>query len=715
MKKSILVLIVCAFTFSAAAVEGMFMPFNLKQIYKDMKAAGLAMSYKKIYHEKKPSVSDAIVSLGGFCTAEIISSQGLMLTNHHCGYDAIREQSTPENDLLTDGFWAKSLSEERPIAGLTASIVVKIEDVSERINELLNDNLSEDERQQVIREESGKIIEEATEGNNYKAIVKPFFEGNEFYLFLSEVFKDVRLVGAPPSSIGKYGGDTDNWMWIRHTGDFSMFRIYANADNKPALFDKNNKPYQPKHHLPVSIKGIQNGDFTMIMGYPGSTDRYLTARGVKMAVEQDQPSRVKARAKKLDIMKADMKASDAVRLQYASNYAQVSNYWKYFIGQTEQLKRNNVYSKKKAIENSFSNWAKSSPDRQKKYGSVLTDIEESYSVLSKYNPSRVYFYEAVYSIPYNTFLIRNQRLYNTLKAEEQNDEQLEKIVAFCRQIAESSYAGFNYGTEQKLVANLLKMYLEEVPKSQFSTELMNVYQKSKTNVANFVELHMKNSIFSSKENYLEFLDNPSAEVMREDKLFVLMTDMFDNFRKMNSSEEVKNAKQKLDQANRLFISALREMNPDKKYYPNANSTLRLSYGNVGRYKKSDGLLYDFYTTIEGLMAKENPNDDEFIVPSRLKELYNKKDYGRYAANGTLPVNFISDNDITGGNSGSPVMNAKGELIGCAFDGNWEAMSGDIAFEKSLQRTISVDIRYVLFVIDKYAGATNLIEEMTIVE
>ena len=714
MKKSILIILVCSLTYSASAVEGMFVPFTLKQIYKNMKAAGLDMSYKKIYHEKKPSVSDAIVSLGGFCTAEIISPKGLLLTNHHCGYDAIREQSTPDSDLLTDGFWAKKLSEERPIKGLTASIVLKIDDVSDRVNATLNDKMSEDERDEAINKISAEIMKEATDGNSYKAVVKPFFEGNEFYLFISQVFNDVRLVGAPPSSIGKYGGDTDNWMWTRHTGDFSMFRIYANGSNEPAMFSMDNKPYQPKHHLPVSIKGVEDGDFTMIMGYPGSTDRYLTSRGVKMAVELDQPSRVKARAEKLNIMKADMKASNAVRLQYASNYAQVSNYWKYFIGQTEQLKRNNVYDKKKAIEADFAAWAKATPERQKKYGSVLADIDNSYKVISEYNPTRVYFYEAIYSIPFNQFLIQNTRLFKALDSEK-DDEKLDKLIEFYRGNAEGAYAGFNMPTEEKLVASLLKMYLEEVPKGQFSGELMKVYQKSKTNVAEFVALQMKGSIFGTKENYLAFLENPTVEIMKGDKLFVLMKDLFENYRKLTGLEEVKLAEQNLEKANRLFVAALREMNPDKNYYPNANSTLRLSYGNVGRYKKGDGLLYDFYTTIEGLMEKENPEDDEFIVPAKLKELYAKKDYGRYGSDGSLVVNFISDNDITGGNSGSPVMNSKGELIGCAFDGNWEAMSGDIAFESNFQKTISVDIRYVLFVIDKYAGATNLIDEMTIVE
>ena len=715
MKKIGLIALFVSAVFIAKADEGMYVPFNLKAYYKDMKAAGLKLSHKKIYNVNKSSVKDAIVSLGGFCTAEIISPKGLMLTNHHCGYDAIREHSTPENDYLTDGFWAKTTSEEKPVKGLTASIVVKIEDVSGMINAKLNDNMDANERKLVIKRLSKELCDEAVKGTHYQAYIKPFFEGNEFYLFITEVFEDVRLVGAPPSSIGKYGGDTDNWMWTRHTGDFSMFRIYAGADNKPAPFSMDNVPYSPKHHLPVSIKGVENGDYTMIMGYPGSTDRYLTSYGVKMAIEKDQPSRVKARAEKLDIMKKDMKASDAVRLQYASTYAQVSNYWKYFIGQTEQLKRNKVYDKKIAIEKEFSNWIGQDVSRKKKYGSVLTDMASAYKVMEKYNPTKVYFFEAVYSIAYNQFLIKHGRLYSELSKDTVDQATIDRLMGYYKTTGAGHFEGLNMATEKTLVTNLLKMFMEDVPKEQYAEELMFTYQKHKTDVAHFVGHQMENSIFADKEKYEAFLEKPTKEAMESDKLFMLMRNMLSKYRAVNSSEEMSNAHDKLDKANRLFVAALREMHPEKKYYPNANSTLRLTYGNVGRYHKEDGVLYDYYTTIEGLMAKEDPNNDEFIVPSKLKELFNKKDYGRYGQDGTLRVNFISNNDITGGNSGSPVMNAKGELIGCAFDGNWEAMSGDIAFEDQLQRTISVDIRYVLFVIDKYAGATNLIDEMTIVE
>ena len=715
MKKLVLLAVILT-AFVSQADEGMYVPFKLKDYYKDMKNAGLKMSYKKIYNVDKPSVKDAIVSLGGFCTAEIISDKGLMLTNHHCGFDAIAENSTPENDYLTDGFWAYKYNEEKPIQGLTASIVVRIDDVSELINSQLRNDMDANTRALKIKQVSEELIKRATEGTHYSAYVKPFYEGNEFYLFVNEVFTDVRLVGAPPSSIGKYGGDTDNWMWTRHTGDFSMFRIYANKDdNKPAQFSMDNVPYSPKHHLPINIKGTEDGDFTMVMGYPGSTDRYLTSYGVKMAVENDQPARVKIRGKKLEIMKEYMDASDAVRIKYASTYAQVSNYWKYFIGQTEQLQKNKVWDKKKVIENAFASWVSGSDERKKEYGNVLTDMEESYTVLTKNNPTKVYFFEAVYSLGVNKFMIKHGRLFDELSKEEPNEESLAKMMDYFKGSYKGYFESFNYLTEEKLLANLFPMYMTDVPKTQHSEQLKLVWQKNKTNLDHFVNHQMSISVFTDLERYEAFLENPTKKAMQQDQLFLLNADLLKFYRELVYGEEMNAAQEKLDKANRLFVKALREINPDKTYYPNANSTLRLSYGNVGSYRPKDGVIYDYYTTIDGLMAKENPNNEEFIVPAKLKELYKNKDFGRYGQDGTLRVNFISNNDITGGNSGSPVMNNKGHLIGCAFDGNWEAMSGDIAFEDELQRTISVDIRYILFVIDKYAGAQNLIDEMTIIE
>ncbi|UKN02409.1 S46 family peptidase [Paracrocinitomix mangrovi] len=716
MKKIALFLLIFVTTF-AHADEGMFMPFMLKNNYKDMKAAGLELSYKKIYNEKKPSVKDAIVQMGGFCTAEIISPKGLMLTNHHCGYDAIREHSTPENDILTNGFFAMNYGEEKPVPGLTATVIVRMEDVTDQIKGLLKNNMDADTRKKIIKDKAKEIAEKAVDGTHYSAYVEEFYGGNEFYLIVEETFKDVRLVGAPPEAIGKYGGDTDNWMWTRHTGDFSMFRIYAGKDNKPAEFSMDNQPYKPKHHLPINIGGVEEGDFSFIMGFPGSTDRFLTSYGVEMAVEKDQPSRVKIRGKKLELMKNQMNQSTEVRLKYASTYAQVSNYWKYFIGQTEQLQKNDVLSKKKELEKQFTAWINEKPEDRAKYQDVLKNIEDAYKVLTETNPTTVYFFESIYSVGLNRFMISHYRLYKMLQMQAEDEDfdesQIEKMTTALAQQAEHQWETFDYNTEVNLVGNMLDMYYQDVPHDQH-TKLLDSAALVKGGFMDLTKFHLKNSVFTDKNRYEEFLKNPTLSVLETDLIFLINIDLLDNFRKINYGTEVNEANEILDNANRLFIEAIREMNPDKQWYPNANFTLRLTYGNILPYS-AQGKDYKHYTTIEGLMAKEDPNNPEFTVPARLKELYEKKDYGRYGQDGTLWINFLSNNDITGGNSGSPIMNSKGELIGCAFDGNWEAMSGDIFFEKDFQRTISCDIRYILFIVDKYAGATHLIDEMTIVE
>lgn len=715
MKRLILIAI-ALITLAAKADEGMYLPFTIKENYTAMKALGLQLTPKQIYHSKKPSLKDAVVSLGGFCSAEIISPKGLLLTNHHCGYDAIAESSTPEHDYLTDGFWAKDYGSEIPIPGLTASIVVRVEDVTELVLKELHDGMDEDERALTARKVGQSISQKAIEGTHYQAYVKDFFGGNEYYLFVVEIFEDVRLVGAPPSSIGKFGGDTDNWMWERQTGDFSMFRIYAGKDNKPAKFAMDNQPYVPKHHFPISIAGVKEGDFSMVMGYPGTTNRYLTSWGVKMAIEKDQPSRVAIRGLKLDIMKQNMDKSDAVRIQYASTYAQVSNYWKYFIGQTEQLKKNNVLLKKVGIEQEFAGWITQDPKRKEKYGNVLKDIEDAYAVLEKYIGIRVYFTEAIYSLGTGRFMLRHAKLYTSLTDANPDQKIISEEVEKLKPFLDGHFTSIDWNTELELLSAMFSMYAKDVNKDQHPEEFKTLMAKMNDTYTwkNFVEEAMKNSIFVNRDKYEAFVAAPSAEAFTKDELFMITYKLYTNYRDLVFGTEAAAAQAKLDKANRLFIAAMREMYPEKKFYPNANSTLRLTYGTIQKYAAHDK-QYDYYTTIESMMAKEDPSNEEFIIPARLKELYEKKDYGRYGQDGTLWINFISNNDITGGNSGSPVINGKGELIGTAFDGNWEAMSGDIAFEKDFQRTISCDIRYILFIIDKYAGATHLIDEMTIVE
>ncbi|NOQ72907.1 MAG: serine protease [Crocinitomix sp.] len=713
--KYLLFLALFSISFLGQADEGMYLPFQLKKNKKDMKAAGLELSTKEIFNPKKPSVKDAIVSFGGYCTGEIISSKGLILTNHHCGYDAIRENATPEDDILTNGFWAKNSSEEKPIAGLTASIVVEIKDVTKTILKSLNGDMTPAQRKSTIRELSAKLSEAAVDGTHYVAEVKSFYAGTEFYLFIYEVFRDVRLVGAPPSAIGKYGGNTDNWMWERHTGDFSMFRIYANASNEPADFAMDNKAYAPKHHLPISLDGVEENDFAMIMGYPGSTDRFLTSYGIDLATEKEQPNRVKIRAEKLRIMKEDMDASDAVRLQYASKYAQVSNYWKYFIGQTEQLKNNKVGDRKKGIEKAFTDWVNEKPKRQTRYGNVLKDFEDAYTELEIINDVQVYFFEAVYSVDFNKFMLSHIKLYRTLSNTPSPEPEVVKAITDnLKTKSDAFYESVNMETELKLISATLQMYFEDVPSSQRSTEANVIYNTYDKSIPSLVA-EISGGLFANQANYEAFLDDPTLERMENSDLFVICNGLMSDYMDIANGPMASSAKTKLVQAKRLFIEALREMDPKKKFYPDANSTLRLSFGNVLPYTSIQGKTFKHYTTMEGLMAKEDPNNEDFIVPSKLKELYEKKDYGRYGTDGDLRVNFITNNDITGGNSGSPVMNSKGELIGCAFDGNWESMSGDISFEEDFQRTICVDIRYILFVIDKYAGASHIVDEMTIAE
>ncbi|MBT6013334.1 MAG: S46 family peptidase [Flavobacteriales bacterium] len=711
------IVLLFSISFSVAkADEGMWLPQLLQAMNEDdMKSSGLQLSAEDLYDINNSSLKDAIVSLGGFCTGEMISAEGLMLTNHHCGFDVIQTHSTVANDYLKDGFWAMSRDEELPNEGLFASFLVSIESVTDRVLEELGE-LDEAERNSALRAIFNTIVTEKTEGTNYNARVKPFFGGNEFYLMTYITYNDVRLVGAPPSSIGKFGGDTDNWMWPRHTGDFSLFRVYCAPDGSPAEYSEENIPFTPKHHLPIQLDGVDNGDYTMIFGFPGSTDRYLTSYGIELALDQSNPTIVQIREEKLAIMKAGMDASKRVKIQYAAKYAQTSNYWKYFIGQSRGLKRMRVLDKKVEIENQFTDWVNTGDDnRKEKYGEALNLIEDAYDVNRKINIARTYLNEAVFQgaeIMYFSFLMERQ-ISNLSEDEQEKRQQIRDI----KKQAIDFYKNYNADIDQELFSSMLEMYYYNVPKYQHPT----VFKKIENQLLGFKALdfdyYAKNvftkSVFSSKEKFMSFLVRPSASKITKDPAFTTLMSIYD-FYIENLYSKRKLVKSKLDEGNRLFVAGLREMNPDKKYYPNANSTMRVTYGNVGDYEPGNAVHYDFYTTIDGIIEKEDATNDEFIVPERLKELYEIGDYGRYAdEDGNLRINFISNNDITGGNSGSPVINAWGEIVGTAFDGNWEAMSGDIAFENEIQRTISVDIRYIMFIIDKFAGASHLIDEMTI--
>lgn len=691
----------------AKADEGMWLPFMLGRNYEDMKKHGLKLTSEQLYSINKSSLKDAVISFGGFCTGEIISKKGMVLTNHHCGYDAIADASTPEKNYLDNGFWAKNLSEEIPVPGLTATFIIRMEDVTKTISKELTESMTPEQRAAKIAELSKILEKQAVEGTHYEAFVRDFFDGNEFYLFVKETYKDVRLIGTPPQSAGKYGGDTDNWMWPRHTADFSMFRIYAGADNKPSAYSASNVPLTPRHSLPISIKGVKKDDYAMVMGFPGRTNRFLTSYGVEQAISIEQPKIVDVRAKKLEIMKKYMDKDVSVRLKYSSKYAQVANYWKYFIGQSTQLKNNNVADKKRKIEAEFVKYSAGKPQ----YNDVLKDIEASFKALNDVIYLRVYQSEFIRQVDINSMVYTlkaaadQEAKGNAERAKQLRDAAFEQGTVF--------FADRNMQIELETLSEVLKMYLKDVPLNQRVGIAKMLNEQSVEAYINRVKAY---SIFTSKARFEAFAAKYNEKDLKTDPLYILIKDLDDAYVKASTEASIKSANEKLQRANRLFVQGVKDMQPAKKFYPNANSTMRLTYGNVLPYTTNEGKAYNFTSNMDELIAKEDPTNPEFVVDARIKELWSKKDYGRYAdEKGQLVVNFLSNNDITGGNSGSPVINGKGELIGTAFDGNWEAMSGDIYFEPNIQRTISLDVRYTLWLIDKCYGASNLINEMDIVK
>lgn len=714
LKKFFVLVFITSISLQLHADEGMWLPLLVKRLNEaDLQKAGCKLTAEEIYSVNHSSLKDAIVSMGGFCTGEMVSAEGLMFTNHHCGYESVQAHSTVENDLLKNGFWAKSHDQELPNPGLFVRFLVRMEDVTDKVKPQLPDSLSETQRQAAAPKIFAKITEEASEGGKYKADVKSMFGGNEFYLFVYEEYKDVRLVGAPPESIGAFGGDTDNWMWPRHTGDFSIFRVYMSPDGKPAPYSKDNVPYKPKHFLPVSIKGMAKEDYAMIMGYPGSTQRYLSSYGVQLALDQSNPTIVKIRDKKLATMKQFMDADHATYIKYTAKYNQTANYWKYFIGQSKGLIRMNVVDQKRETEKKFQAWADADAARKAKYSGVLNNLDKGYNDIRKFNLSRWYLNEAVFQgaeiLP---FAFQFQSLEKALGNKETKPEEIKAMSSDLKEALEEHFKDYDVRVDERLFANLLKMYHDNVPSDQYPDIFAEVEKKYKGNFDDFAADVFKKTFFASKENVEEFLKNPSGKKLTKDPAYKTINSITSNFF-TKIQPTLKGYDLQVNRNNRLFIGGLRQMNPDMSFYPDANSTMRFTYGHVRDYFPMDAVYYNYFTTLDGLMEKKDNSNEEFIVPAKLEELWKKKDYGRYAENGVMKVCFITNNDITGGNSGSPVINGNGELVGLAFDGNWEAMSGDIAYDPSYKRTICVDSRYVLFIIDKFGGATNLINELKI--
>ena len=700
--------------------EGMWLPILLERLnYVDMQKMGLHLTADELYNINHSSLKDAIVGLsksgastgGFFCTAEVVSAEGLLFTNHHCGYNAVQEHSTTEHDYLTNGFWAMSKDQELKNVNFCASFFIRMENVTDSIIPMLNDTMKESTRSAKVKEISDRIKKRAAERGKYETNVKAFYGGNEYYLFVFQTYKDVRLVGAPPSSIGEFGGDTDNWMWPRHTCDFTVFRVYADSANGPAEYSLKNVPLKSKYHLPISLKGIKKNDFAMIWGYPGTTTRYLTSYGMEYNLDVYYPTMIKIFGKELEIMKERMDVDKKVKIDYAGKYKQIANTWKNFIGQSKMLVKNKVEDKKKKTEEDFTSWVSQDPVRQKKYGSLLGTLKSTYAKM--YEIAIPFLYANMAGMGLDLVVFTQQ--FNDLKSalEKKNKSTAKGLAEDLRKSVDNHFSASDYVISKKTFTEFFKLYAKDVPKKDLPSIFLTIEKEYNNDIDAFADAVYSESVFTSAEKTFKFLENPGEKVFKKDLGWITAQSLQEAIRKYTGA--VGEARGAISAANRQFIAGLKEMNPKLVPYPDANSTLRMSYGEVLDYFPADAVTYNYYTTLKGVMQKEDPTNEEFIVEKKLKDLYNAKDYGQYGQNGEMVTCFLTTNDITGGNSGSPVINGDGQLIGLAFDGNWEAMSGDISFEPDLQRTINVDVRYVLFIIDKFAGATNLINELTLVK
>lgn len=712
MKKLLSLLLLCAIGFTAIADEGMWFLMHLKQLNEaDMQKKGLQLSAEEIYSINNSSLKDAIVQFNGGCTAEIVSGNGLIFTNHHCGYGAIAELSTKEHDYLTDGFWAKNYSQELKPKSLFVRFFVRMDDVSKRILSLVNDNMSEQERNKIIQQEIAKIEKENSDNGRYVVNVRSFYNGNEYYYFVYEDYPDVRLVGTPPNSIGKFGGDTDNWEWPRHTGDFSIFRVYANKQGNPAPYSIDNVPLKTKYYLPISIKGFKEGDFSMILGYPGRTNRWMPAAGIDQNVNYAYPAWVEASKTGMDAMKKHMDIDQSVNINYASKYSGVSNYWKNRQGMIDALTKHKTAESKKKAEKKFNKWANKKENKEK-YGEVINNINNYYAATNLKARHDNYLIGLIRS---STFGAMPASLGDGLKQYAQaNEAKREELRPRIEAFITDNYDKLYLPLEIDVLADELNLYSTKA--GNIAPYIAELGKQNNNQFKNTIQSAFNESVFSSKDKLYTFLDNPSIAQIDNDPLYKISSSLMKKYREQNPEDKL--LTDSFESNYRKYIAGYLAMDPKGKHYPDANSTLRLTYGKIRALPKDsrNDAKTNNYTTLQGTIAKYKPNDEEFDLPAKLIELYENKDFGRYAdKDGYMPVNFLSDEDITGGNSGSPVLNAKGELIGLAFDGNIEAMAGDVIFDPKLQRTISVDIRYVLFIIDKFAGAQNIIDELTIVD
>lgn len=716
MKKIIVSLIVgiLLIPMSAKADEGMWFLMFLERLnHRDMQKMGLQLTTEEIYSINNHSLKDAIVQFNGGCTAEIISKDGLVLTNHHCGYDAIAELSSADKNYLKDGYWAENRKAEIKPSSLYVRFFVRMDDCSKRILAKVNASMTEAEREKAINQEIALIEKENNEGGKYTVSVRPFFQGNEFYYFVYQDYKDVRLVGTPPESLGKFGGDTDNWEWPRHTADFSLFRVYADATGNPAEYSENNVPLQPKHYLPVSLGGVKENDFAMILGYPGRTNRWMPAGGIEQNVKFAYPAWVEGAKTGMDNMKKYMNQSDALNLVYASKYASTANYWKNRQGMIDALSKFQTSKSKAAQETKFNTWA-NKPANKAKYGNVVSNINKFYGLTNEKSRHDNYLQQLFRTASFGTIgRTLGKQLDNFVKADPAKRAQM---AAGIEEMATEMYKEMHVPAEKDLLAAQLKLYATKATGYKIAPMVEKIGSEYNNDFTKYVNATFDTSVFSSVDKIKTFLQNPTQEQLDNDPIYALSNDMINHFN--SKSEAITKAQNDYAASFRLLVEGLRESKIGAIKYPDANSTLRLTYGKVRSLpadKRNDAKINN-YTTLDGQVKKYKKGDQEFDLPVKVLEMNKNKSYGRFAdKDGSLHVNFLTDNDITGGNSGSPVLNGKGELIGLAFDGNIEAMAGDVIFDSKLQRTINVDIRYVLWVIENFSGAKHIVDEMTLVK
>ncbi len=703
---------------SLQADEGMWLPLLMNEThYEAMRARGFRLNPEDLYNINNTSLKDAIVLFGRGCTAGLVSAEGLLFTNHHCGYSRIQSHSSVTTDYLTHGFWASDRSEELPNEGLTVSRLVRMEDVTAQVKKSLNSTMSEKEREDVIRRVSAAIVAEVTSGTHYNAEVKPFYYGNQFILMVIEVFRDVRIVGAPPSAIGKFGGDTDNWMWPRHTGDFSIFRIYAGKDNKPAAYSKENQPYKPLRFLEISTKGVTENDFTLVYGFPAQTEKYVPSHAIEMYLKHKYPAIVKVRDHELAVINRTMATSDSLRIMYAGRQASVANGWKKFMGVIPGLQQYKVTEMKQAAETGMADRLENDPLKQAQYLEILQGYSDAYKELTPLDNWNTFFTECFWKQPFFRFVFRAYWLPDINSGNQEDTERINKTITEINQALPGFYSSVNIQTEKEIMSEMIKIFFEGVPESQIPSGFLKAYKKSKGGYDLMVETLFKGSLFRSEALASEFFQNwndkKSVRKLKNDPLFNMMKEMVDMYRQ-SYHNQILSINQTIDSLHRLNMAILLEMPEGKNLYPDANSTLRISFGQVmGSYPR-DGVKYLYQTTLDGIFLKESAGFEDYAVPGRLRDIANPEFYPPYGVNGTMPVAFIANNHTTGGNSGSPVLNAYGQLIGLNFDRAWEGTMSDLNFEPEICRNISLDVRYLLFIVERYAGATNLINEMVIV-